>query len=117
MRAETSNVSQNVQAPAKKVGSSSQNVQLRAKTPSASQNVQAPVILLVAIFFLASDEITSLYTQPYVARRLVSARLVVTDTLLAHFRSSEKNDLQTDGPTDGRTDTPSYRVAPVTKKK
>ena len=31
--------------------------------------------------------LTSLYTQPYVARSLVSTRLVVTDTLLAYFRS------------------------------
>ena len=38
----------------------------------------------------------------YVARRLVSARLVVTDTLLARFRSNS-------------ADTPSYRVALATK--
>ena len=52
---------------------------------------------------------TSSYTRTYVARRLVSACLVLTDTLLAHFRSNSahrKKTLygRTDGPTDGRTD-------------
>ena len=58
---------------------------------------------------------TSAYTRPYAARRLVSARLFVTDTLLAHFRSNlahrEKNELWT----NGRTDTSSYRNALATK--
>ena len=56
---------------------------------------------------------TSSYTRTYVARRLVSARLVLTDTLLAHFRSNSahrkkrvmdgKTDRRTEGPMDGQT--------------
>ena len=53
-----------------------------------------------------------------VARRLVFARLVVTDTLLAHFRSNSAHRKKTRyGRTDGRTDTPSLRVALATKNK
>ena len=76
--------------------------------PSAvHSSFDVPQFEMTVVF---DTHLTSSYTRLYVARLLVSARLVVTDTLLVHFRSNLPHwktcvsDGQTHGPTDGPTD-------------
>ena len=66
------------------------------------------ILLLGGFLFLGKPKSTSSYTWPYVSRRLVSANLLLTASL---FRSFSAKKTTRYGPTDWRTDTPSYKVA------
>ena len=79
------------------------------RSPIQFQNKSDLIFILWVLYLLSVNQFVY---KKYVVNCLISARPVITDLIFAHFRpffSQPKNCVLV-GPTDRRTDTPSYRI-------